>query len=268
MQISQIFNIENLAGYKLHIARRYLEGEAALDLFLRDKAEWAKMNSPAGVKEGNFKRRYIFSMMQFYPEGKDIWLFGGIFAVDGTDSVLTDFGKEFIGRLKIKLPTDAQIFSLCLENQWDKMTVHELLAEPYSGEVFPGYDNISLNFPMLETIIKNQPADWKTALHNVKGIYCIADKSNGRKYIGSAYGEMGLWSRWACYAETGHGHNKQLRALIDEVGLGHARENFRFTLLELYAFKTGDDYIISRENFWKEALLTRKKHGEHGYNAN
>jgi len=219
-------------------------------------------------------------MMRFYPNtNKSIWFFGGIFEVKGKkdceyhgyDSVLTHYSEELIGRLKIEVAINSQERAYLLEKFWPKMSVYELLAEPYAGAIFPGYDKISLDSPILETIIKNESADWKTVLENVKGIYCIANKSNGKCYVGFANGNEGIWARWQHYMQTGHGHNKKLKELLEEVGskttaegVTYARENFKFTLLELYAFKIADNTIHQRENFWKEALLTRK----YGYNEN
>lgn len=90
------------------------------------------------------------------------------------------------------------------------------------------------------------------------------DKSNGRKYIGSAYNTGGIWSRWKQYANTGHGGNIGLTE-IDSFSISYARENFKITLIEAMSFKTGDDFIIERKCFWKKALLTGK---DFGYNKN
>ena len=118
---------------------------------------------------------------------------------------------------------------------------------------------------MLETIIRNERMTWKSALQNIKGVYVIVDKKTGKKYVGSAYGETGIWARWRAYIETGHGWNRELIGLGNGDGNNYARDNFRITLIECWPFKTDDSAIISRESFWKEALLTR---GKHGYNKN
>ncbi len=102
-------------------------------------------------------------------------------------------------------------------------------------------------------------------LANIKGVYLISDKGNGRKYVGSAYGGTGIWSRWSSYIDSGHGGNKDLAKLIGREGLDHARKNFRIALLEYRPAKTDDAVIIGRECFWKEALLSRSPHG---YNKN
>ena len=104
------------------------------------------------------------------------------------------------------------------------------------------------------------------------------DRKTGKKYVGSAYGNNGIWSRWCRYVWSLHGNNKELKALFKENKeegmleifarkdpLEYAMANFRFTLIECWPFKTDDSAIIHRENFWKEALLSR---GKYGYNAN
>jgi len=83
--------------------------------------------------------------------------------------------------------------------------------------------------------------------------------------VGSAYGDFGLWSRWACYIGTGHGWSDELTQLIKKEGYAYALENFKVTLLEYRPMKTSDSGIIAREGFWKRALLTRT---EYGYNKN
>ena len=93
----------------------------------------------------------------------------------------------------------------------------------------------------------------------------IVDKFNGKKYVGSAYGDSGIWSRWCTYINTGHGYNDELVMLIEKNGIDYARKYFQFAILELRSMKTDDDTIINRESFWKEVLLTR---GIFGYNKN
>ncbi|PZQ10790.1 MAG: hypothetical protein DI565_19630 [Ancylobacter novellus] len=118
---------------------------------------------------------------------------------------------------------------------------------------------------MLETIVRIERLDWKTALQNVKGVYLIVDKSSGKKYVGSAYNGVGIWSRWSGYVTSGHGWNVALVELLANKGVAYARENFRMTLLEAWPYRTEDRIIIGRETHWKEALLTR---GDFGYNRN
>ena len=70
---------------------------------------------------------------------------------------------------------------------------------------FPGYENVLIDFNLLKTIVEKEEPSWKSALSSVKGVYIITDKSNGKIYIGSAYGIDSFWSRWSLYAKNGHG---------------------------------------------------------------
>jgi len=70
-----------------------------------------------------------------------------------------------------------------------------------------------LSFQDLKHMYENPRAhkDWKAALQANAGIYRIVDMSSGEIYIGSAYGNEGLWGRWSNYAKNGHGGNKLLK---------------------------------------------------------
>jgi len=269
IDIAKILGIENMHEYKFHAAR-WNGSDQPLDIFVKDRNEWEGWNKWQGEKN-EFNRDYVASFIQFYPE-HNTWLFGGIFKVleRGDKNAhsykvkLTEQGKDLIGRLKITASL-GRGRAFRLESLYEDLSVCEVLREPYSGESFCGYENVSQDFHMLEAIYKNARTDWKTALENVKGIYVIVDKKTGKKYVGSASGEDGIWSRWSSYIYTGTGGNKKLVELINEVGMEYAREHFRLTLIECWPFKTDDKTIIHRENFWKEALITR---GDYGYNFN
>jgi len=116
-----------------------------------------------------------------------------------------------------------------LENYYHKFTVAEILRSAYTGEAFCGYDSINIGFSMLESIfaIHNAPTG-KAALENTKGVYLITDMSNGKRYVGAAYGVTGIWSRWESYIFTGHGYNDELTKLMATHGLDYARKHFRF----------------------------------------
>ena len=91
----------------------------------------------------------------------------------------------------------------------------------------------------------------------MKGIYLITDIASRKCYVGSAYGEQVIWSRWCSYIASGHGGNAELRALASDTSLGYCRKSFRSALLEYRAIRTADDIIIGSESFWKRILLTR-----------
>lgn len=273
IKVKDLFNIENLRDYKLHVARYSPNAKVEpLDVFVNSKEDWLQWNTYRLTKD-DFNRKYIFSIINFYHEA-ETWLFGGIYEVlqrrnenhsNSYDIREVEEYSKYIGRLKIGMKKPSRGRAFLLEKHYENMIVSEILKRSYSGEVFPGYENINCDFKYLEYIIRNEKADWKSALLNVKGVYLISDIRNGKKYIGSAYGDFGIWSRWNQYINSGHGGNAALAELIDKKGIDYARENFRFSLLEYRSMKTDDNEIINREQYWKSVLLSQ---GEFGYNKN
>lgn len=267
MELSNIISLDALDRYKLHAARHNGHVQP-LDIFVQSKVEWQGWNEWRGTKN-EFNRQFILSIMDFYPE-RHIWLFGGVFEVlhrfdDRYEVKLCDNGKELIGRLKVKLEIKRGR-SFLLENYYDQMEIVEVLREPYVAECFPGYENICMDFKKLKIIFEHDRLDWKSALSNTKGIYVISDKSTGKKYVGKADGESGIWSRWSAYLFGGSGGNIELVKLIEQKGMEYVQQNFQLTLIEAFSWKTPDSLINKRESFWKKALLTSRD--QFGYNAN
>ena len=62
------------------------------------------------------------------------------------------------------------------------------------------------------------------------------------------------------YIKTGNGGNVGLKKLTFE----HIKQNFRYSILDIYKSSTNDQTIIDRESWWKEVLLSR----QFGYNEN
>ena len=267
--LKDIWPMADLREYKLHFAVNNGK-QQPLDVWVRNPEDWQGWQEYRQHRN-DFNRPYIFSVMDFYRE-RDIWLFGGVFRViarhsDRYEVELTSRGKPFIGRLKLKSDYIRGRLrrGVKFENHYESLEVAEVLREPFSGRDFPGYQSIDLTFPELENLVARQRPDWRSALSHVNGVYLITDAATGKRYVGSAYGEEGIWGRWAEYAHSGHGGNKQLRGLVKRDPT-YPRANFRYTLLECFPFGTPDPEVIRREGFWKDVLLTRKK--EFGFNSN
>ncbi|WP_261517923.1 GIY-YIG nuclease family protein [Campylobacter lanienae] len=217
----------------------------------------------------NFERKYILSFCYLK---KDEWLFVGIYESLGTSGIvtqngkeyhkyntrLTDIGAEFIGKLVVGFKKDFRQSYPNLETCLDNLEVLELKIEVLKVE-FPGYDSVNVTWSELESLIK--ATAWITALENQKAVYLIVDTKTGKKYVGSAYGNDMLLGRWRNYIANGHGGNKLLKPLDFE----YIKENFKYSILEIFKSSIDDEIIINRESFWKEVLLTRT---EFGYNGN
>ncbi len=259
---------EELSKYKLHLAN--FNGETQpLDVFASSWDEWMGWNRWRGNRN-DWNREYIFSLIADYRRPNK-YIFGGIFKVISREGEeyeieLSEQFRPLIGRLVVDFYRYQGLRgrAFCLEGYMDSFRLHEITQNPYSGEPFCGYENIRLDFTALEVIVRNQKADWQTALSHMKGIYLIADKSNGKQYVGSAYGEGGVWSRWSQYVGSGHGGNDELVSIIQENGMDYARRNFQFSLIEAIPMPTDNDTVIRRESHWKDILLTR----QYGYNNN
>jgi len=98
----------------------------------------------------------------------------------------------------------------------DKVVV-EIKGEKSIGD-FQSFSLTDLSFAELKNIIQYADSNqtWVTALSSVNGIYLIQDKLSGKLYVGSAYGEKGIFGRWANYAQNGHGNNQKLKPLDPE----------------------------------------------------
>jgi hypothetical protein len=267
IKLQNLLKIDPLEEYKIHFAV-WNGVEQPLDVFTRDRDEWKSWNSWRGNRD-DFSRKFIFSLIRFYHQ-TDKWLFGGIFEVKARSTkaytVQLDLQYiEYIGRLLIHYPgpgVRGRAFNL--EKHYSDLIVSQLFDEPYSGEAFCGRENIAHAFSLLEPIFKRNKEDWKAALEDVKGVYLIVDKKNGKMYVGSAYGDAGIWSRWSCYMDTGHGGDEELMKLIKNNDIQYARDNFQFSILDCYPMKTDDQVIKDREQYWKKVLLSNS----FGYNKN
>ena len=265
--LSDIWPIASPQEYKLHFARWNGEDQP-LEVLARDRVEWRGWQEYRPGRN-DFNRPLIFSLAQF-PHEPDAWLFGGVFRVlqrfqNGYEVELAEQGAGFIGRLKLQSTYRDRTTRVNFENHYSGLEVQELLRESYSGRSFPGFEGIDLSFTELETIVRNGRPDWRATLSSVKGIYLISDTSTGKRYVGSAYGVGGVWSRWCEYVVTGHGDNVELRKLVTDPTLEYCRKSFSFALLEHRLGQAPDKMILDREGFWKSILLAR---GEYGLSRN
>jgi hypothetical protein len=143
---------------------------------------------------------------------------------------------------------------------WIQIKDKEILELKGKGSIgdFTSYEDVQLDFSSLKRIMDNNQTNftWVSALRVVNGVYLIKEKTTGKQYVGSAYGDNGIYGRWSDYARTGHGGNIELKSLDPH--------DFEFSILEIVSNTTSVDMMIEKENRWKRKLGTR----EFGLNKN
>ena len=183
----------------------------------------------------------------------------------GYDAVEVKEYEQYFGRLVVEYHNPCRTMGRKYENVMDELEVVQILNEQYTGNEFPGYENVRLSYPLLKNIVDRQLPGWVDALRNQKAVYLITDTKTGKMYVGSATSQTEmLLQRWSSYAADGHGGNVELRELVKQQGLDYVKENFQYSILENYNARMDDGYILKRESWWKETLCTRT----HGYNKN
>ncbi|MCL2047563.1 MAG: GIY-YIG nuclease family protein [Defluviitaleaceae bacterium] len=223
------------------------------------------------------KRRYfnvgeiVISLVQM---SWDTWLLATVKEVtrelgviDGInyDGIEVEACQPYLGRVVIKYRKTQQTAVRHANNIIDKLEVLQVLPSIYDGDDFPGYDKVRLSYEQLAAIIQRRKQDWVAALENQKAVYLIADKESGKQYVGSAYGENGmLLKRWTDYVHNGHGGNKLLKEVINNLGFDYIKNNFQYSILENYNARTDKRILLERESWWKETLGSRV----FGLNAN
>lgn len=172
IHMNEILAISDPENYKLHLAS--WNGEVhPLDEFVANAATWLGWNEWRGNRN-DWTRSRILSFMHFYHR-TDMWLFGGAFEVKERrkDSYKLQSIPEFekyVGRLLASFHRYQGMRGRAfkLESYLDSFTIAEVLPQIYSGESFPGFEQICHDFGTLEAIFRTERADWKAALENVK----------------------------------------------------------------------------------------------------
>ena len=248
----------------------------ALDLLYNEKNSkddsWYYMNA---WKEKNSNHNlnyydYLITFAQYYYYGDEFFLFGGIYKIEkifpekfnevGYNLTLLDDFKEYRKRLIIKIKKKVGRTYNRIYNNIDNDLIPEVyeISPSMNLKQFNGYQNVSLTHIELQHIINNTEPSWKLALSSVKAVYVITDIKTGKLYVGSAYGTGGLLNRWNEYINNLTGGNKEFEVLVKEKGENYIKNNFKYSILEIFDTKTKDEYIVERESYWKNVFETKK----------
>lgn len=180
--------------------------------------------------------------------------------------------ENLFGRVIIKYHKAGALIKLT-GNKIGELEVEQILPETLDQiDSFPGYKNVSVSYSELKNKL-DKSKEWQTALKCRKGVYVISDQQTGKLYVGSAYGKNGIYGRWKTYIESGFDKNEQengkypnkgLQEIVKNEGMSYIQKNFHYAILETFTDDVADEYIIQRESYWKNVLLSRK----FGYNEN
>ncbi len=271
IKLADFLNIEkyDYCDYKVHFAIGAKDRKEPYNEFLIggfDKWQSIQTNK-------NFNRQYVVSLIYFE---KDVWMFAGVYKVDGKPISIEHNGKslwqyplskidvqqDMIGRAFFTFKKEFRASYPCLELVSNDSTIADMqilfIADKQASITdFDGFDSINVDYSTLKYIVDNNIPSWKAALSNAKGVYLIVDTKTGKQYVGSAYGSDCIWQRWHAYAKNGHGGNIELKNLLQQKGEEY-KNNFKYSVLEICNMNLGSEYVISRENYWKNALMTRQ----------
>ncbi len=165
------------------------------------------------------------------------------------DLVLTPQLLDWSGKLIVSWPPPEIAWTRwCSQNEFGVLAIHE---ESLLSPAMPDWRKLILTCNELGIL----PATWRAKLAEWRGVYFILDVTDGKGYVGSAYGTENIRHRWENYAKSGHGGNKLLKS--------RKPENLRFSILERVSPDTLADEVIQLEETWKKRLHTC----EHGLNT-
>ncbi len=155
-----------------------------------------------------------------------------------------DFRPEWKGKLIVRWPG--------IERSWcrwagnNQLDVVSIVEDSLLDREMTHWTQISMSWHELGVL----PTKWRDALRQWRGIYFILDVSDGKGYVGAAYGAENLLGRWQNYAKSGHGGNKRLRE--------RKSENLRFSILQRVSPDMESQDVQSLEASWKDRLHTRQ----------
>jgi len=264
IKLNDILKFDKLDNVKIRFNMSNGGSFDPIRLFKEDKQHLLNGNfhnySKKSFKEGNIT-------VGFARIENDKWLLFDISIITKDLNKFNEVGYEYqtipeyekyFGRIIVNYHNTATNLIRNADSVINECEIVQILEDTFDNDLFPGYENVHLSWNDLNRVINKNI--WKTALENQKGVYLITDKKNGKLYVGSAYGENMLLGRWSSYVKNGHGGNKELR----DLDFDYIKENFYYSILDIYKSTIDDNIIIKRESWWKNILQTR----EFGYNRN
>ena len=246
-----------LGTYKIHCATG--KEDPPLHAFFEGRFKaWQEYQN-----QQNFRCDEIVSLIHLE---EDRWLFAGIYQVLGVkhrkngDKSWYEYGtreiaglSHLVGRVVVQFRKRFIAAYLIGPKYIDNLLVAEIRDKRMRIADFPGYNAVNLPYRLLRTVVRKNMPQWKGALSNVGGVYLVTDVHTGKLFVGSAHSGDTIWHQWVSFAISGHADIRSLQRLLSRE-TGDYQSNFRFSILEICDLKSGKDYVLAREEHWKQVL--------------
>jgi hypothetical protein len=249
----EVFNAyQQTQGKKLETVMQRMVGRGYVASFIGNEAGKALFIGLYSIDRARPMTREEFWAVPAYIEMKALGMEGlseesGRTSVVWFDLRLRDFYSDWKGKLIVNWPPP--------ERSWwrrahrNRIPVFAILEESALDSGPPSWHEIVLHWEELSVL----PKSWRSALSQWRGIYFVYDASDGKGYVGSAYGKENLLGRWQSYAARGHGGNRLLRR--------RNPKNFRFSILQRVSPDMESRELVAVEESWKKRLHTHHPEG-------
>ena len=266
--LNEILKLDNLENVKIRFNLMFRDNWNPIEIFKKEdfdvllEGQYWNYKKKKSYKHGQITLGFIR-----INNNNELWLLFHVGKITKDLNKLDGVGYEYeilpqyekyFGRLIIKYKNKSQTMIRYANSVINHCEVIQILPDTFGNDIFPGYDKVNVSWEEMSRVISKE--SWKAALQNQKGVYLITDISNGKMYVGSAYGENMILGRWQSYIKSGNGGNVELKKL----NFDYIKKNFKYSILDIFKSTTDDQNIISRESWWKSVLQTR----EYGYNRN
>lgn len=211
IKINDILRIKDIENYKIRLLTTYSNKINPLDYFRNnDNFELMKWLLWNYSKHKSFKvGEKVIGLVRI---SGNKWLLFNISIIVRDLEKYNDIGFEYeslieyekyFGRVIVEYSNKSQKLIRLASKMIDECYVSQIIEDRFEDEEFPGYENVNISWGSMNRVLDKN--SWKAALQNQKGVYLITDISNGKMYVGSAYGENMILGRWMAYIQNGHG---------------------------------------------------------------
>ena len=221
IKLNDILNLDNLSNVKIRFNLMFNGNWNPIEMFKNNE-----MDTILGGHYWNYDKKKSYREGQItvglirIKSTENLWLLFHIGKITKDLNIQNGVGYEFeelgeykkyFGRIIVRFKNKSQNMVRKAESVIEDCDIAQILPDVFDNDIFPGYDKVNISWDELSRVITKD--NWKTALRNQKGVYLITDTSNGKMYVGSAYGEEMILNRWKSYVKTGNGGNQGTKAI-------------------------------------------------------